>query len=110
MKLSKKRARISFVLRLLWVLELEEPWKKRQSWRKNPSSGLWEAAIRDSMVAALEKDLLIDINKMGIGPQGLGGTVTALEVHIETFPTHIASIPVAVNIQCHCHRHKEIIL
>jgi len=64
----------------------------------------------DSMVAALEKDLLIDINKMGIGPQGLGGTVTALEVHIETFPTHIASIPVAVNIQCHCHRHKEIVL
>jgi fumarate hydratase subunit alpha len=64
----------------------------------------------DSMVADLERDLLREINKMGIGPQGLGGTVTALQVHIETFPTHIASIPVAVNIQCHCHRHKGIIL
>jgi fumarate hydratase subunit alpha len=64
----------------------------------------------DSMVADLERDLLREINKMGIGPQGLGGKVTALQVHIETFPTHIASIPVAVNIQCHCHRHKGIIL
>ncbi|MBN2438849.1 MAG: fumarate hydratase [Deltaproteobacteria bacterium] len=64
----------------------------------------------DPMVAAMERELLDEINKLGIGPQGLGGTVTALDVHIETFPTHIASIPVAVNIQCHCHRHKDVIL
>lgn len=61
-------------------------------------------------VARLEEELLEDINKLGIGPQGLGGRVTALDVHIETYPTHIASIPVAVNIQCHSIRHKEATL
>jgi fumarate hydratase subunit alpha len=61
-------------------------------------------------IARLEKELLADINKLGIGPQGLGGTVTALAVHVETFPTHIASLPVAVNLQCHCARHKEAVL
>lgn len=61
-------------------------------------------------IAKLEQDLLEDINNLGIGPQGLGGTVTALAVHIETYPTHIASIPVAVNIQCNCARHKEAVL
>ena len=60
-------------------------------------------------IARLEGELLEDINKLGIGPQGLGGTVTALDVHIETYPTHIGSLPVAVNLQCHCHRHKEVI-
>ncbi|MCK9364290.1 MAG: fumarate hydratase [Syntrophales bacterium] len=64
----------------------------------------------DPVVAGLERTLLDEINKLGIGPQGLGGKVTALDVHIETFPTHIASIPVAVNIQCNSHRHKEVIL
>ena len=59
-------------------------------------------------IAELEEDLLKEINKLGIGPQGLGGTITALAVHIETYPTHIASLPVAVNIQCHAARHKEI--
>ncbi len=63
----------------------------------------------DPVVAQLEVELLEDINKLGIGPQGLGGTVTALDVHIETFPTHIGSLPVAVNIQCHCARHKTVI-
>ena len=64
----------------------------------------------DPQVAQLEVELLEEINKLGIGPQGLGGTITALDVHIETYPTHIGSLPVAVNLQCHCHRHKEHIL
>ena len=61
-------------------------------------------------VAELENELLEDINRLGIGPQGLGGRITALDVHIETYPTHIASIPVSVNIQCHSIRHKETII
>jgi fumarate hydratase subunit alpha len=61
-------------------------------------------------IAQLEMELLEEINQLGIGPLGLGGTVTALDVHVETYPTHIASIPVAVNIQCHCDRHKEAVL
>jgi len=61
-------------------------------------------------VAKLESELIEEINKLGIGPLGLGGTVTALDVHVETYPTHIGSIPVAVNIQCHCNRHKEAVL
>ena len=61
-------------------------------------------------IAKLEEDILEEINKLGIGPQGLGGRVTALAVHIETYPTHIGSLPVAVNIQCHCDRHKEATL
>jgi len=64
----------------------------------------------DPAVARLELELLEDINNLGIGPQGLGGRVTALDVHIETYPTHIASIPVAVNLQCHCARHKEAVI
>lgn len=64
----------------------------------------------DSNIAKLEEELLEEINKLGIGPMGLGGSVTALDVHIETYPTHIGSIPLAVNIQCHCYRHKEVIL
>ncbi|MBA1335078.1 MAG: Fumarate hydratase [Firmicutes bacterium] len=61
-------------------------------------------------VAKLEKQLLEEINKLGIGPQGFGGRITALAVNIETFPAHIASMPVAVNIQCHAARHKEAII
>ncbi|MFC1859763.1 fumarate hydratase [Thermodesulfobacteriota bacterium] len=61
-------------------------------------------------IARLEEDLLYEINRLGIGPQGLGGTITALDVRIETYPTHIGSIPVAVNFQCHCNRHKHAIL
>ena len=64
----------------------------------------------DPMIAKLEAELLEEINKLGIGPLGLGGRITALDVHVETYPTHIASIPVAVNIQCHCDRHKEAVL
>lgn len=61
-------------------------------------------------LAQLEEELLIEINKLGIGPQGLGGRVTALAVHIEIYPVHMASLPVAVNINCHAARHKSIIL
>jgi fumarate hydratase subunit alpha len=55
-------------------------------------------------VAALEAELLERINDLGIGPAGFGGRVTALAVHVETLPTHIAALPVAVNIDCHTHR------
>ena len=55
----------------------------------------------------LEEELLEAINKLGIGPQGFGGKTTALGVNIETYPTHIAGLPVAVNINCHVTRHKE---
>lgn len=58
----------------------------------------------------LEEELLSKINSLGIGPAGFGGRTTALAVNIETFPTHIAGLPVAVNINCHATRHKEIIL
>jgi fumarate hydratase subunit alpha len=58
----------------------------------------------------LEKDLLQKINALGLGPQGLGGDTTALAVHIETAPCHIASLPAAVNIECHSHRHKSAII
>jgi fumarate hydratase subunit alpha len=60
--------------------------------------------------ADLEADLLARVNRLGIGPQGLGGRTTALAVHVESQPSHIASLPVAVNIQCHSARHKEAIL
>lgn len=61
-------------------------------------------------VARLEEEILAEINALGIGPQGLGGRVTALAVHIETAPTHIGALPVAVNIQCHAARHAERVL
>ncbi len=61
-------------------------------------------------VSALEEGLLDTINASGIGPMGFGGTVTALAVHIEAYPCHIASLPVAVNIQCHADRHKEAVI
>jgi len=61
-------------------------------------------------IAAMEQELLEEINKTGIGPQGYGGTVTALDVHVKMLPCHIASLPVAVNIQCHAHRIKEAII
>ncbi len=64
----------------------------------------------DAETAELEKEVLSRINALGIGPLGLGGNVTALAVHAETRPTHIASLPVAVNLQCHSLRHKEVTL
>ena len=64
----------------------------------------------DGEVAELEQEILKRINNLGIGPMGYGGRVTALAVHIEVFPSHIASMPVAVNLNCHSARHKEAIL
>ena len=61
-------------------------------------------------IATLEESLLEAVNRLGIGPMGLGGTVTALAVHVETHPCHIASLPVAVNLNCHAARHQEILL
>ena len=64
----------------------------------------------NSKIAQFEMELLEEINKLGIGPQGFGGRTTALAVNIETFPAHIASMPVAINIQCHVARHMEAII
>ena len=64
----------------------------------------------DPYYADLEKEMLDKINALGIGPQGFGGKTTALAVNIETYPTHIAGLPVAVNINCHVTRHKTEVL
>lgn len=64
----------------------------------------------DPMLAEMERELLERINNLGIGPQGLGGRTTALAVHIEQMPTHIAGLPVAVNMQCHAARHKTAVI
>jgi fumarate hydratase subunit alpha len=61
-------------------------------------------------VAQLERELTDEINRLGIGPQGFGGRTTSLAVNFETFPAHIASLPVAVNIQCHAARHAEAVI
>ncbi|MBQ9992086.1 MAG: fumarate hydratase, partial [Firmicutes bacterium] len=58
----------------------------------------------------LEQELLMKINQLGIGAQGFGGDITALQVNVETLPCHIASLPVAVNINCHVARHIHISL
>jgi fumarate hydratase subunit alpha len=60
--------------------------------------------------AKLEEELMELINQTGVGPGGFGGKVTALAVHVESFPTHIVSLPVSVNMQCHSSRHKEAVL
>ena len=64
----------------------------------------------DAEFAELEREIFKGINNLGIGPMGYGGRVTTLAVHVEVFPAHIASLPVAVNLQCHSARHKEAIL
>jgi fumarate hydratase subunit alpha len=64
----------------------------------------------DPEIAELEAEILERVNRIGIGPQGFGGLTTALAVHAEAFPCHIASMPVAVNIQCHSARHQEAVL
>lgn len=71
---------------------------------------LGESSKTDERLAQMEKELYLRINELGIGPAGLGGRVTALAVNIEMMPCHIASLPVAVNIQCHVARHKEVII
>ena len=69
-----------------------------------------QANTKDERLAQMEKELFDSINELGIGPAGLGGCVTALAVNVEMMPCHIASLPVAVNIQCHVARHKETTL
>jgi fumarate hydratase subunit alpha len=64
----------------------------------------------DPALDALEQELLKKANALGIGPQGYGGDTTALAIHINTYPCHIASLPVAVTIECHAHRHQEAVL
>ena len=64
----------------------------------------------DAEVAELEKEILQRVNNLGIGPMGYGGRTTALAVHAEVLPAHIASLPVAVNLQCHSARHREAII
>ncbi len=64
----------------------------------------------DPELASLEGEILDRINKLGIGPQGLGGRTTSLAVHINMMPCHIASLPLGVNIQCHAQRHKEAVI
>ncbi|MGD2096883.1 MAG: fumarate hydratase [Desulfobacterales bacterium] len=64
----------------------------------------------DKTLAAIEAQLLVRINDLGIGPAGFGGNVTALGVHIETSATHMASFPLAVNVDCHSHRGKEVVI
>lgn len=62
------------------------------------------------LYAALEDEILTELNKIGVGAQGFGGNTTALAVNIEYFPTHIAGLPVAINVNCHIARHAEVIL
>jgi fumarate hydratase subunit alpha len=64
----------------------------------------------DPALDALEKEVLEQANRLGIGPQGYGGDTTAFAIHILTYPCHITSLPVAVTIECHAHRHKEVTL
>jgi fumarate hydratase subunit alpha len=64
----------------------------------------------DPETAGLEEDVLGAVNALGIGPLGIGGTITALAVHAEVAPAHIASLPVAVNLQCHSDRHREMVI
>ena len=64
----------------------------------------------DPEVAAYEREILEEVNKLGIGAQGFGGTKTALAVHMLTHPVHLAGMPVAVNLQCHVARHKTVVL
>ena len=64
----------------------------------------------DPETAELEQEILARVNALGIGPMGYGGSTTALAVHAEVMPTHIGSLPVAVNLQCHSARHKEAVL
>lgn len=64
----------------------------------------------DPLLAKLEKELLDEINTLGVGPMGFGGSTTALAVKINAYPCHIASLPVAINLQCHASRHKSLVI
>jgi len=65
---------------------------------------------KDPLARKVEEELIDDINKLGLGPMGFGGTITAVDVKVEMYPCHIASLPVAVNIQCHATRHAEKVI
>ena len=67
-------------------------------------------SAKDLKIAALEQKILTEVNKLNIGVQGVGGNTTALAVHVATFPTHIAGLPVAINIQCHAARHAKAVI
>ena len=69
-----------------------------------------DQAHPDPEIAALEEELLQGINALGIGPMGLGGRTTSLGVRMNMSPCHIASLPLAVNVQCHSSRHEEVVL
>ncbi|MBY8911028.1 fumarate hydratase, partial [Salinicoccus roseus] len=64
----------------------------------------------DPEIAGLEEELMREVNKLGIGPQGMGGSTTALDIKVETAPCHIAALPVAVNLNCHASRHKHFVM
>ena len=64
----------------------------------------------DKETADLEKEILHKVNNLGIGPMGYGGRITALAVYVESFPTHITALPVAINLQCHSARHREVVI
>lgn len=69
-----------------------------------------DSVHEDNFYGEFEKELLEEVNKIGIGPQGFGGKTTALGLNVEVYPTHIAGLPVAVNINCHATRHKERVI
>lgn len=82
------------------ALELSKQALRREVGAGNP----------DPEYAALEREILDEVNRSGIGPQGFGGRVTALAVHVETYPTHIAMLPVGVTLNCHAARHVRVVL
>lgn len=83
--------------------------KKQLSGKKALTRNLDQRSEKEH-IRILEEELLQEINQLGIGPGGLGGSTTALGVNIETYPTHIAGMPLAVNICCHVNRHVHRVL
>ena len=84
--------------------------KSVQRWRKHALTRNLEEESPVEYVRDLEKEMLETINNLGIGPGGLGGRTTALAVNIETYPTHIAGLPVGINICCHVNRHAHRVI
>jgi fumarate hydratase subunit alpha len=82
----------------------------RPCWPKKAVLRSTDHPALDPRYATLERQWLEAANALGLGPAGLGGSTTALAINIETYPTHIASIPVAINISCHASRHAKAIL
>ena len=84
--------------------------KKQLFWQKKALTRNLDQRSEKEHIRILEEELLQEINQLGIGPGGLGGSTTALGVNIETYPTHIAGMPLAVNICCHVNRHVHRVL